>query len=199
MNTELGNQIKQLRKDGLSYRQIQKELGCAKSTIAYYCNDTEKENVKNRKEKQKKKNIGHFSARQRLDTFKREKYIPRKSKKFAETDNEKSKKKSNMIYHFFRRNNELNEEKFQFNDIMKKFGDNPKCYLTGRDINWDDPNTFSFDHIVPVSKGGKNTLDNLGLCCFDANQSKKDLSVEEFVSLCKDVLENFGYEVKKNN
>lgn len=196
MNTELGNQIKQLREDGLSYREISKRLDCAKSTVAYYCNDTEKENVKKRQEKQKKKNIGHFSAKKRLCMFKRTKHTPRKSKRFAETEKEKVKKKQNMITHYFR-NRELNEEKFNFNEVMKKFGDNPKCYLTGRDINWDDPNTFSFDHIVPVSKGGENTLDNLGLCCFEVNQSKNDLSIEEFVSLCKEVLENFGYKVKK--
>jgi CRISPR/Cas system Type II protein with McrA/HNH and RuvC-like nuclease domain len=196
MNTELGNQIKQLRGEGFSYREISKRLDCAKSTVAYYCSDNEKENVKNRQEKQKKKNIGYFSARKRLDNFKRSNHTPRKSKKVAETAKEKLKKKQNMITHYFR-NRELNEERFNFNEVVKKFGDNPKCYLTGKDIDWNDPNTFSFDHIVPVSKGGKNTLDNLGLCRFDVNQSKNDLSVEEFVSLCKEVLENFGYKVKK--
>lgn len=35
--TTLGEQIIQLRLDGLSYRQIEKKLGCAKSTINYHC------------------------------------------------------------------------------------------------------------------------------------------------------------------
>lgn len=37
----------------------------------------------------------------------------------------------------------------------------------------------------------------MGIACVAANQAKKDLSVEEFIQLCKEVCENFGYEVKK--
>ena len=33
----LFEKIIKLRKEGKTYRQIQKELGCAKSTISYHC------------------------------------------------------------------------------------------------------------------------------------------------------------------
>jgi transposase len=39
----LGEQIIKLAKKGMSYRQIQKELGCSKSTIAYHLGKGQKE------------------------------------------------------------------------------------------------------------------------------------------------------------
>jgi CRISPR/Cas system Type II protein with McrA/HNH and RuvC-like nuclease domain len=72
-----------------------------------------------------------------------------------------------------------------------------KCYLTGRAINIENSEEYELDHIIPVSKGGSCELTNMGIACVAANQAKKDLSVEEFIQLCKEVCENFGYEVKK--
>ena len=72
-----------------------------------------------------------------------------------------------------------------------------KCYLSGREVNLDSASSFHFDHIVPKSKGGTNELDNLGVCTPEVNAAKGDLSVEEFIELCKDVLNHNGYTVKK--
>ena len=74
---------------------------------------------------------------------------------------------------------------------------NNKCYLSGRDIDLDNASSFHFDHIVPKSKGGTHDLDNLGLCVPEANVAKGELSVDEFIALCKDVLEHNGYQVIK--
>jgi hypothetical protein len=48
-----------------------------------------------------------------------------------------------------------------------------------------------------MSKGGKSTLDNLGLTTKQANQAKSDLSKEEFLALCLRVVKHNGYKVKK--
>lgn len=37
------------------------------------------------------------------------------------------------------------------------------------------------DHIIPFSKGGKDTMDNLTTSCRKCNRKKKDKSVEEFI------------------
>ena len=61
----------------------------------------------------------------------------------------------------------------------------------------DSGTNLEFDHIIPKSKGGTNTLSNLGLCVKDANTAKGDMSVDELVDLCKDILQHNGYEIKK--
>jgi transposase len=49
----LGEQIKELALKGLSYRQIEKELGCSKSTIAYHLGKGQKEKAYLRMKKSK--------------------------------------------------------------------------------------------------------------------------------------------------
>tara|TARA_Y100001938_G_C7868411_1_gene319075 strand:+ start:279 stop:494 length:216 start_codon:yes stop_codon:yes gene_type:complete len=51
----LGEKIIELAKKGLSYRQIQEELGCSKSSIAYHLGKGQKEKAKLRSKKSKKK------------------------------------------------------------------------------------------------------------------------------------------------
>lgn len=45
------------------------------------------------------------------------------------------------------------------------------CYLTGEPLT---EATRSLDHVVPVSRGGGHTLDNLLPCTFAANNRKQD-------------------------
>lgn len=81
-------------------------------------------------------------------------------------------------------------------DIINKFGENPKCYLTGTSIDINNPSTFEFDHIIPVSRGGTSSLDNLGICIKQANRAKERMTPDEFFNLCKLVLENQGYKIQ---
>lgn len=43
-----------------------------------------------------------------------------------------------------------------------------------------DKSKLTLDHVVPQSRGGKDTWNNLVTCCYDCNQAKADLSVEEW-------------------
>ena len=63
------------------------------------------------------------------------------------------------------------------------------CYLTGRPIDLNKSRSYHLDHIVPRSRGGDDSLDNCQIACREANQAKGDLLVEEFVALCKKVVE----------
>lgn len=88
---------------------------------------------------------------------------------------------------------------YTYHDVIKYFGGTTtKCYLTGQtiDILKDD---YNLDHIVPVSRGGTNDLKNMGITTPDANRSKSDLTLDEYLVLCKKVLENFGYTIIKEN
>ena len=49
----LGEQIKKLANKGMSYRQIEKQLGCSKSTIAYHLGKGQKEKAYLRMKKSK--------------------------------------------------------------------------------------------------------------------------------------------------
>jgi len=74
--------------------------------------------------------------------------------------------------------------------VLEYYGEETTCYLSGRHINLSEPRTYHFDHIIPVSKGGKNTLDNLGICIKEANIAKNSLTVDKFIELCQMVIDN---------
>ena len=68
------------------------------------------------------------------------------------------------------------EKEYGIKELLEKLGDNPRCYLTGDQIDLEDSASYNFDHIVPVSKGGTNDLSNLGICTKAANAAKNDLT-----------------------
>jgi 5-methylcytosine-specific restriction endonuclease McrA len=47
--------------------------------------------------------------------------------------------------------------------------DDPRCYWCKKPL---DASTATLDHIIPLSKGGTNGIDNLTLACEDCNQSR---------------------------
>lgn len=83
--------------------------------------------------------------------------------------------------------------------VLTKIRSNPKCYITGRPINLMDSSSYHFDHILPRSRGGDNSVENLGLTCAIANRSKSNMTIEEYIELCKEVLINHGYEINKRS
>lgn len=72
-------------------------------------------------------------------------------------------------------------------NVRKKFGASPMCYLTGKQIDLNDRNSYQLDHILPISRGGDSSLSNCGLTTRQVNQSKRDMTTEEFQSLCRQV------------
>ena len=165
--------ILELRAKGLKYTDIQFELKCSKSLISYYCSDTVKQTYK----KYKKDHKG-----QTLISRKTSNFLTQKIRNASSQFSKRSKTKSS----------------FGYKDVVNKFGKNTKCYLTGRDINLFESD-YNFDHIIPLAKGGSNELDNLGITCPEANFAKGCLNIEDFFSLCKEVLEYNGYKVDKLN
>ena len=69
-----------------------------------------------------------------------------------------------------------------------------RCYLTGRHINI-KKDDFQLDHIIPVSRGGTNELSNMGITIPQVNQMKSDLTVDELLGLCKEILIYNNYTV----
>lgn len=62
---------------------------------------------------------------------------------------------------------------------------NGQCALTGRPITLAD---FEIDHILAESRGGSTDPSNLRLVCRAANAAKGDLTDDELVALCKEII-----------
>ncbi len=172
-------QILELRQAGKSYKEICQTLGCSRSTVSYYCGKGQKEKSQQRQKNRRSEvvilsKVQHFQDRKLKD----------KTEDFQRERNGRGNLGRRTIT-------------FNWRDVIEKFGWETTCYLTGRTINLKEPKTYHFDHVESVSKGGDSTIDNLGICCRDANQAKHDMSVEELLCLCKEILEHNGYEVKR--
>lgn len=176
------NEILKLRKEGKSYSEIKKQLGCSKGTISYYCGDDQKVKTRNRTRKRRKNKLIA-----RLERFK-----GRKSRNLKES-----------VRKFNKRNNSLKRKidkniniTFTVDDVLNKFGVDTVCYLSGEKINlYNDE--YNFDHILPSSRGGDNSLDNLGITHPIANSMKHELTPEELIEWCIKILKYNGYDIKK--
>lgn len=83
-------------------------------------------------------------------------------------------------------------------EVVEKFGYETICYLTGAKVDLRKPQTYQFDHIIPRSRGGDNSINNLGISISEANKAKHSLTPEEFIELCRKVLAHNGYDVTKS-
>ena len=173
--------ILELRSKGHTYNQIQKELNCSKSLISYHCGQGQKEKTKNRN---KKNRTWKATLQTKISSFanKKPKEINNRIQKseFLQLINSKvcqfTSQGKNM--------NSLTTEQF-----MREYeGKEIVCYLTGEVIDISKPRTYNFDHKIPVSRGGDNSIDNLGICTKAANQAKHDMTPEEFFEFCKKVI-----------
>ena len=174
--------ILQLREEGKTYKQIQEILNCSKSTISYYCGVGQKEKVKDRTKKRRENII-----LKKLETYKYRKNRYKKEcvRKFNKRDNSVQGKINKDF-----------ETTFTWETVIEKFGEDAKCYLTGIDINL-FKDEYHFDHIIPVSRGGNNSLENLGILTPTVNNMKGDLTTDELLMWCIKNLEHNGYSISK--
>lgn len=180
------DEILKLREEGYSYRKISNKLGCSKATVSYHCGDGQKEKNKKRAQQRRKKTV----ICKRVESFQYKKYDRRIKDKTEDFQRTRYKKKGCS---------RLGKRKltFTWRDVIAKFSWHTHCYLTGEPINLREPKSYEFDHKIPYSKGGSCEIDNLGIATKKSNQAKKDMTLEEFVELCKSVLEHQGYKVSK--
>jgi hypothetical protein len=168
--------ILKLRDEGKTYSEIQKIIGCSKGTISYHCGQNQKIKTKIRRERLRELNV----LIQKVDSFKRKiSPIRHRVKKFN--------KKGLLEY----------EKNFCSRDVLKKFGQETKCYLSGLKVDILIDKDYHFDHIIPPCQGGTNTLDNLGILKNRVNVMKSDMSVDELLNWCKIILEHNGFIIVK--
>lgn len=184
----LKTEILFLRSQNKTYNEICNILHCSKSLVSYYCNVDGKIKKDLRQKRFRKKSHPFLSKIYFFTKRKRGvKSYRGRSCNFRQLLNSKLK-------NFKGKNMTIN---FTVDDVIKKFGESPKCSLTGQPIDIGSPRTYQFDHKIPVSRGGDNSLENLQILTRQANLAKSDLTNDEFIHLCKQVLENTGYNVTK--
>ncbi|TXG80061.1 MAG: hypothetical protein E6R13_08775 [Spirochaetes bacterium] len=188
-------EILKLREEGKSYNEIKELLGCSKSTISYHCGVGQKEKTVKRQNKR----------RENIIISKTEAFKNRKKKDIDFTINKiKTKKNFVEIVRKFQKRDVNYSEKynkdivktFDWTDVVEKYGEDTICYLSGEKINLFE-NTYHFDHIIPSSKGGDNSLDNLGIAYNIVNKMKNDLTPDELIEWCIKILKHNGYQVTK--
>ena len=94
-------------------------------------------------------------------------------------------------------NSRLYSWDFGLQTLLSDIGTDPVCYITGSKIDLEETSSYHLDHKIPKCRGGDNSLDNCGLVLSDVNFAKHKMSLEDFVEMCKTVVEGNGYEVKK--
>lgn len=74
------------------------------------------------------------------------------------------------------------EGRWQIHDLLKnniaKIQSPDVCWYCGKKV--ENPKELTVDHIIPRSKGGDNSMDNIFLVCKTCNSSKRDMDVMEW-------------------
>lgn len=166
-------QILKLRNEGKTYNEIVDIVGCSKGTVSYHCGKGQKEKTINRTRKYRKGKRAIFLHK--ADRFLR-----------AKIRNYKLNKKTNTT-----------KSRFNYESAYNKMVSSPYCYLTGQKLDLEDSSSYELDHKIPRSRGGSNSLKNMGVSSKLANQAKRDLTPEEFIELCIKVCEYNGFKIIK--
>jgi len=62
-----------------------------------------------------------------------------------------------------------------------------RCALTKRKLD----KTAQLDHVISKARGGKDFKENLRWVCKEANLARRELNDEEFIKLCRDVIDTY--------
>jgi CRISPR/Cas system Type II protein with McrA/HNH and RuvC-like nuclease domain len=176
--------ILRLRAEGKTYNEIQDLLKCSKGTISYHCGKNQKDKAKKRQRKRRKENI----LLHKTENFRH------RSKKYANEGIRKFQKRDNSVKKSV---NKVIEKTFNWEDVIEKFSEDTVCYLSGEKINLLETGNYQLDHINPSSRGGDNSLENMGILHEIVNKMKHNLTPEELIDWCKKILDFNGYEVGK--
>ena len=192
------DEVKRLHALGYSYNKITEMTGYSKGSICYHLGEGQKEKTKIRTQNRR----ATHPMIKKLDTFKHAKkneYIKPINKEIEKGLRTPQQFAMRNLYlkirsfHNGPKNNrkgiKMSELNFTKEDVMNRSN---ICYITGRQIDYMDPESYSLDHIISVSKGGTNDFINCGVTCKIANVAKSNYSLEELDQFIIDAARHRG-------
>ena len=90
------------------------------------------------------------------------------------------------------------DEKLSYDNIKTVLINPFVCYYCGNILSWERvkqggiKKVWEIDHILPLSRGGLNTQDNIVASCSICNKSKGAQTEEEFLLMCQKVVNQFA-------
>ena len=188
-------EILKLRSEGKTYDEIKEIVGCSKGTVSYHCGPGQKEKTNNRLRKRRENlllsKVDGFRYRKDNGIInlcedvkvRAKRYMPENTRKFQGIKDGDYDIKDN--------------EFFRWEDVIEREGgEETICYLSGEPINLKE-NQYQLDHIQPKSRGGDNSLANLGIAHSVVNMMKHNLTPIELLEWCAKILEHNGFDVKE--
>jgi CRISPR/Cas system Type II protein with McrA/HNH and RuvC-like nuclease domain len=76
-------------------------------------------------------------------------------------------------------------------EFIQRYGVYPRCELTGKLINLNLSNSYELDHIIPISKGGESTFENMQIVLSSVNRMKAHYDLDEFITICNLVAKKY--------
>lgn len=159
----IGNKIVKLRYEGKKCEQIATELECSLGTISYHL----------------KKHKTFFD--QKLTKGAQQSILNRFRNFTGRTGCKRRSKNVKANCHF-------NKTKgMKYPELLRSLIDSPFCALTGKPIYFNDVQSYSFDHLVPISRGGDCSKENFNLLSKEVDLAKNNLPMKFFVKMCKEI------------
>lgn len=126
-----------------------------------------------RRERNREKNRQYYRRWSRENKDKKNFYVRR----WRSSDKGRESSRRSLILRRLSKKGTLIKDNIFKSDLLKVF--NYQCPYCGRPINLD---SCTFDHVIPVSKNGKHSADNLLPCCQSCNSSKRNSDMIDWYS-----------------
>lgn len=81
-------------------------------------------------------------------------------------------------------------DNFTYDQLLDKYNGKPRCYLTNKDIDLSNSQSYHLDHKKPVAAGGLSILDNCEFILAEVNIAKHAFTYDEFIDICHKVYLN---------